>query len=156
MKDSNDPISLRLADVADIPQFCDLLALLFEQEADFKPDRERQARALRLILAEPAVGRIYCAVAGTKVIGMVSILFTVSTAVGGRAAWLEDMIIHPGQRGQGIGGSLLRMAIQGARTSGCSRITLLTDAINTPAMQFYERAGFKHSQMIPFRLSLGD
>jgi len=85
---------------------------------------------------------------------MVSILFTVSTAEGGRAAWLEDMIVHPGRRGQGIGERLLDEAKSGARAAGCSRITLLTDASNNAAMRFYGRAGFVCSEMVPMRMSL--
>ena len=125
---------------------------LFTQEADFKPDGGRQERALRLIIEQPGVGRIYCAREGGRVVGMVSLLFTISTAEGGRAAWLEDMIVHPNCRGRGIGGRLLSHAIDGAKTVGCSRITLLTDSTNTSAMRFYERAGFARSQMVPFRL----
>lgn len=118
------------------------------------PDAERQARGLRLIVERPEVGRIYCATDGYNIVGMVSILFTVSTAEGGRAAWLEDMVVHSSLRGQGIGERLLHEAIGGARAAGCSRITLLTDATNSSAMRFYGRAGFVRSQMVPFRLSL--
>lgn len=150
----SDTISLRQAVAADVSQLCELLALLFTQEADFTPDAERQARGLRLIIGQPEVGRIFCATDGDRIVGMVSILFTVSTAEGGRAAWLEDMVVHPTRRGQGLGERLLHEAIRGARADGCSRITLLTDATNSSAMRFYGRAGFARSQMVPFRLNL--
>ena len=149
-----DNILIRPAVPGDIPQLCDLLAQLFTQEADFQPDAERQVRALRLILEQPAVGRIYCATAGDRLAGMVSLLFTVSTAEGGPAAWLEDMVVLPELRGHGIGERLLHEAISGARAAGCTRITLLTDATNNSAMRFYERAGFTRSQMLPYRLKL--
>jgi len=85
---------------------------------------------------------------------MVSILFTVSTAEGGRAAWLEDMVVHPDWRGRKIGGQLLHEAINRVRAAGCTRITLLTDSTNRAAIQFYEQAGFIRSGMIPLRLHL--
>jgi GNAT superfamily N-acetyltransferase len=147
-------ICVRQAVTADVTQLCELLSLLFAQEADFKPDAERQACGLRLIVEQPEVGRIYCATDGDGIVGMVSILFTVSTAEGGRAAWLEDMVVHPSWRGHGIGERLLHETIREARAAGCSRITLLTDATNSSAIRFYGRAGFVRSQMIPFRLSL--
>ena len=154
MQFPTDKILVRQAVTADVPELCELLFLLFAQEADFKPDAERQARGLRLIVEQPEVGRIYCAIDADCIVGMVSILFSVSTSEGGRAAWLEDMVVHPSQRGQGIGERLLHKAISEARAAGCSRITLLTDATNSSAMRFYGRAGFVRSQMVPFRLSL--
>ena len=155
MQNSPGRIQIRQAVIADIPQLCDLLSLLFTQEADFTPDAGRQARGLRLILEQPQVGRIYCATDNDSVVvGMVNLLFTVSTAEGGVAAWLEDMVVHPHWRGQGTGEQLLQEAINQARAAGCSRITLLTDAGNAPAMRFYSKAGFARSQMVPFRLAL--
>ncbi len=149
-----DQISVREATAKDIPQLCELLGFLFAQEADFQPDARKQASGLRLILEQPDLGRVYCATEGQSVIGMISILFTVSTAEGGRAVWLEDLVVHPTRRGQHIGQRLLQQAIRGARTAGCRRITLLTDATNHPAMRLYEQAGFVHSRMVPFRLGL--
>jgi len=145
-------VILRPATAQDIPELCRLLALLFSQEADFTPDPARQARALDLILARPEVGRLFCVDTGGHLAGMVSILFTVSTAEGGRAAWLEDMVIDPAARNQGLGRDLLEFAIAEARRAGCSRITLLTDEDNLAAQRFYTRSGFKPSRMRPFRL----
>jgi ribosomal protein S18 acetylase RimI-like enzyme len=140
------------ASTKDIPHLVGLLDLLFTQEADFTPDAARQERALRLIVEKPETGRIYCARSDNEVIGLVSLLFSVSTAEGGRAAWLEDMIVTPEWRGQGVGESLLRHALEQAQSLGCSRITLLTDSTNQAAIRLYERNGFKRSQMIPLRL----
>jgi GNAT superfamily N-acetyltransferase len=149
-----DKARIRQATAADISQLSKLLSLLFAQEADFKPDAERQSCGLRLILDQPEVGVIYCATKGKSVIGMVSILFTVSTAEGGRAAWLEDMVVHPNWRGKSIGGQLLHEAVNRVRAAGCARITLLTDSTNGPALHFYGKAGFIRSGMIPLRLYL--
>jgi len=144
----------RLAGISDVPQLCELLTLLFAQEADFTPDIPRQMRGLEMIVSQPEVGRIFCATEGNAILGMVSLLFTVSTAEGGRAAWLEDMIVHPAHRGTGIGEGLLQTAIAGAKATGCTRITLLTDVTNHSAMRFYGRSGFTPSQMTPLRLSI--
>ncbi|HEY3932784.1 MAG TPA: GNAT family N-acetyltransferase [Verrucomicrobiae bacterium] len=149
-----DKVRIRQAAAADAAQLCKLLSLLFAQEADFKPDAKSQSRGLRLILDQPDVGLIYCATKGKSVIGMVSILFTVSTAEGGRAAWLEDMVVHPNWRGKSIGRQLLHEAINRMRSVGCARITLLTDSTNSAAIHFYEKAGFVRSGMIPLRLHL--
>ena len=154
MEDTAQAILIREATVADIPQLCDLLTLLFTQEPDFQPNRESQIAGLSLILKQPDVGRIYCASRDTLVLGMVSLLYTVSTAEGGPAAWLEDMIVHPAWRDRQLGARLLEFAIEQARGAGFQRITLLTDSHNHRAIEFYRRAGFTQSSMIPFRLRL--
>lgn len=138
----------------DIPQLCVLLAILFAQEADFQPDAAKQSAALRAIIEHPETGRILIIRDGDSIVGMVNLLFTVSTACGGKVAILEDMIVHPSKRGDGLGGELLQAAITLARQEGCLRITLLTDRANDPAIRFYQRHKFKMSEMLPLRLSL--
>lgn len=152
MENPCEHIRVRAAAVGDVAQLCELLSQLFTQEADFAPDKERQSCGLHLILAQPDMGRIYCAEREDRIVGMVSILFSISTAEGGRVACLEDMIVHSDWRGTGIGGQLLRAAIAGAKDAGCLRVTLLTDQTNTKAAEFYAHAGFSRSQMVPMRL----
>jgi ribosomal protein S18 acetylase RimI-like enzyme len=147
-------LHIRPAAAGDIPRLCALLAELFAQEADFTPNAERQRRGLALILDNPGAGRIYCAAHSGVVIGMVTILFTISTAEGGRAAWLEDLVVDPAWRSRGVGTQLLSHAVADAKLAGCTRITLLTDSDNYRAMRLYSRAGFVRSAMAPFRLSL--
>jgi GNAT superfamily N-acetyltransferase len=140
------------ATAEDIPQLADLLTLLFTQEADFRPDRKRQMHGLRLIVEAPDRGRIFIARIGGKIVGMVSLLFTVSTAEGGPACWLEDMVVRPDQRGNGVGSRLLEHAVRYAKLHGVTRITLLTDQTNEQALRFYQRHGFRPSAMMPLRL----
>ncbi len=139
------------ATLAEVPQLAGLLTILFTHEVELAPDPAKQERALRMILTQPEIGRIFCAREGNQVLGMVSLLFTISTAEGGRAAWLEDMVIHPARRNSGLGRQLIDHALDAAQTLGCTRVTLLTDGVNTSAMRFYERAGFVRSEMVPFR-----
>jgi len=142
------------ANALDIPSLCELLGLLFSQEADFKPDREAQSRGLALIIGNPEVGLIIVARQDGKIVGMVNLLYTVSTVLGDRVALLEDMVVSPSVRGSGIGSQLLEQAIQFSRLSGCKRITLLTDRGNESAQRFYQKYGFDFSAMVPLRLSL--
>ncbi|MGA8049847.1 MAG: GNAT family N-acetyltransferase [Burkholderiales bacterium] len=142
------------AESADLDQLVELLALLFAQEAEFSPDGEKQLRALREILADRSLGRIYVAREAGRVVGMCSLLHTVSTAEGGKAAWLEDLVVRPECRGRGIGRMLLEHAIGEARDEGVLRITLLSDAGNDRAHALYRKLGFDFSPMRPLRLKL--
>ena len=141
---------------ADIPALCALLSLLFAQEAEFAPNTEAQTRGLTQIISNPEVGAILVARNGDEIAGMVNLLFSVSTALGERVAWLEDMVVAPRARGSGIGSQLLTQAIALARSQGCRRITLLTDGNNTAAQHFYAQHGFSRSEMLPMRLSLDE
>jgi ribosomal protein S18 acetylase RimI-like enzyme len=46
-------------------------------------------------------------------------------------------------------------ALKLARSSGCQRITLLTDRTNEAAQRFYKWHGFNVSEMVPMRMVLG-
>ena len=145
---------ISLATLYDIPALCKLLSILFNQEQEFSADAERQSRGLAQIISHPETGSILVARHQEQVIGMVNLLYTVSTALGERVAILEDMVITPEARGMGLGSKLLSQAITHARQQGCQRITLLTDHDNLAAQQFYARQGFALSGMIPMRLDL--
>lgn len=145
-------ITIRKAELSDIPSLATLLGLLFEQEAEFSANLERQTRGLEMILSDPATGEL---LVGKKpdgsVVGMVSLLYTVSTALGGRVALLEDMVVTPGERGHGCGSLLVEAAMKLARERECKRITLLTDFDDLAAEKFYQKHGFKLSPMVPLR-----
>jgi GNAT superfamily N-acetyltransferase len=146
---------IELATVTDIPELTTLLSLLFSQEAEFQPDLEAQYRGLSTIISHPEIGEILTIrTHDDSIVGMINLLYTVSTALGERVALLEDMVVLPQFRGAGAGSKLLQAAIAHARASGCKRITLLTDGDNEAAQKFYSNHGFTASTMVPFRLKL--
>ena len=138
----------------DLPRLVELLGILFESEAEFARDPEKQRAGLQAILADPSKGRIFVAREGREVVAMASLLYTVSTAEGGRAAWFEDLVVAPEQRQRGIGEALLKHVVAQARAEGVLRVTLLTDMQNERAQAMYRRAGFVGSPMKPMRLKL--
>lgn len=146
-----DPLLIESATLDDLPQLADLLYDLFSQEADFIPNRDKQIRGLRLILEQPNRGRIFVLRNGTRIIGMINLLITISTAEGGFVLILEDLVIHRDHRGQGFGARLLKHALEYAKQKGFFRVTLLTDKLENKARAFYERHGFQQSGMVPMR-----
>lgn len=149
-----DRIVIEPATLEDLPQLTDLLVELFAIEMDFTPDRAKQMRGLRLVLEQPNRGRIFVLRHNNVILGMINLLFTISTAEGGFVIILEDLIIHQDHRYQGYGDQLIEHAIAYAREKGFVRITLLTDRENEKAQRFFEGHGFFRSRMIPMRLLL--
>ena len=138
----------------DLPRLVELLGMLFESEAEFSADAEKQRNGLQAILADPAKGKIFVVREGRELIAMCSLLYTISTAEGGKAALFEDLVVAPEHRKRGIGASLLKHVIAQARAEGVLRITLLTDMQNERAQTLYRRLGFVGSPMKPMRLKI--
>ena len=138
----------------DLPQLTDLLFDLFTMEGDFVPNHAKQMRGLRLLLEQPNRGRIFVLRQGARILGMINLLFTISTAEGGFVVLLEDVVVHREYRGQGFGDKLLRHAIEYARKKDFLRVTLLTDRLNEEGQRFFKAHGFFASKMIPMRLML--
>ena len=147
-------IAFEPAKLGDLPQLVELLDVLFTQEQELSPDAAKQERGLRLILENPAIGRIYVAREGARVLGMVNIQKTVSTAEGGPVGSFEDFVVRPELRGKGLGTRLIRYAIEQSKAEGLLRLILLTDGDNAGAQRLYEKAGFARSSMLPMRLTL--
>ncbi|MHB1591675.1 MAG: GNAT family N-acetyltransferase [Sulfuricella sp.] len=139
---------------ADLPALGSLLHELFTLESDFEPDTAKQAAGLRLILDNPALGRIFVLRVGENVVGMANALVTVSTAEGALALLLEDVIVAGPWRGKGLGARLVNHVLAWARGQGYSRATLLADRHNPPALRFYEKLGFRASAMRVYRKKL--
>ena len=139
---------------SDIPRLVELLGELFSHEREFSPDPDKQREALEAILADRTRGRIFVAREGSELIGMASLLYTISTAEGGKAALFEDLIVDPRHRRKGVGSKLVSYVIQQARAEGVLRITLLTDLENDTALGLYRKLGFVDSPMQPMRLHL--
>lgn len=148
--------TIEKATTKDLPAMAGLLKFLFTLEEDFSPDKKKQMSGIEAILKQPEFGSIFVLKQDGETIGMTSILFTISTAMGGKVGILEDMVIHPHYRGQGMGGELIAKAIGEAKKAGCLRLTLLTDKTNINAQRFYLRHDFNESAMKTMRMILSE
>ncbi|MDB6080452.1 MAG: family acetyltransferase [Akkermansiaceae bacterium] len=139
------------ATIEDLPALTQLVMDLFAYSGDFTPDHDAQERGLQLILEQPSRGRIFVLRNDHRLIGMVNLLFTISTAMGGFVIVMEDVIVHPDHRGQGYGTLLLDHVVEFARQKDFKRITLLTDKISAESQHFFQKNHFEYSNMIPMR-----
>src|SRR5205809_6654640 len=152
METMSEKIVIEPATEADLDELSEMLGELFTQESDFRPDKEKQLRGLRLIFEQPSRGRVFVLRRDHSIVGMINLLFTISTAEGGFVILLEDLVIHEAYRDHGYGSRLLEHAIDFARKKNFLRITLLTDRPEIKSQAFFKRHGFFESAMIPLRL----
>jgi GNAT superfamily N-acetyltransferase len=140
--------------VEDLDELSGLLGELFSEESDFRPNKQKQLRGLRLIFEQPNRGRVFVLRCNRSIVGMINLLFTISTAEGGFVLLLEDLVIHKEHRGHGYGSKLLQYAIDFAKQKNFLRITLLTDRPELRSQSFFRKHGFYESPMLPMRLLL--
>src|SRR6202140_89521 len=99
----------------DLDELSNLLGELFSQEKDFRPNKQKQLQGLRLIFEEPNRGRVFVLRRDRTIVGMINLLFTISTAEGGFVILLEDLVIHKEYQSHGNGSKLLQHAIDFAK-----------------------------------------
>src|ERR1700719_1161498 len=148
----SEKVVIEPATEADLDELSEMLGGLFAQESDFRPDKDKQLRGLRLIFEQPSRGRVFVLRRDGAIVGMINLLFTISTAEGGFVMVLEDLVIHKQYQGKGYGAKLLQYAIDFAKQKNFLRITLLTDRPENVAQAFFRKHGFAESSMIPMRL----
>jgi GNAT superfamily N-acetyltransferase len=148
-----DAVRIRPASRADLEALVRLLGQLFAIEADFAPDPARQLAGLALMLADPERRTVQVAERGGAVVGMVTAQLVVSTAEGGPSALVEDMVVEVQERGRGAGAALLRAVEAWAVARGATRLQLLADRENAPALAFYARMGWAGTRLVCLRRS---
>ncbi len=154
-EDAMTDVAIRTATREDIGAMCSLLAELFTLESDFVPDAEKQEKALHMLIADSTgMSHVLIAVTGGKVIGMGTVQLVTSTAEGGPAGLVEDVIVLSEYRRNGIGSRILSQLGQWCRTRGITRLQLLADADNLPALDFYRSQGWSFTNLICLRKRL--
>lgn len=143
---------IRAAQEKDIPDMIALLHGLFSLEQDFAPDAGKQESGLALMLSDPRERRVLVAESAEgMVVGMCSAQVLVSTAEGGRVGLVEDVVVRPALRGQGIGSRLMRALEEWAADLGLLRLQLLADRENGGAFAFYSKCGWTNTALICLR-----
>lgn len=127
-----------------------LLKNLFALEKDFRFDGKRQAAGLELLVNDDR-SLLLVAEQNGRVVGMCSGQTVISTAEGGPALLVEDVVVAPDSQGKGIGAGLLQSLQSWAKARGISRLQLLADQTNSAALGFYEHQGWQTTQLICLR-----
>lgn len=144
------PVTIRPAAFSDISALSSLLKILFSIEEDFVFNENLQRQGLELMLGSEQCCLLVADVSG-QVVGMCSGQVTISTAEGGPALLIEDVVVHEEYRGQGIGRRLMAEVSEWGRAKGVLRFQLLADRNNSPALKFYKSLGWQATQLVCLR-----
>jgi GNAT superfamily N-acetyltransferase len=78
----------------------------------------------------------------------------VSTAEGGLSLLVEDVVVDQQWRGRGVGRLLMTATSDWAKAKKVSRLQLLADSNNEPALDFYRSQGWQTTALICLRTFL--
>ena len=86
------------------------------------------------------------------ILGMLSLAtFEIPTGV---RAWVEDVVVDEGARGQGAGQALVVAAIEHAQKIGARTVDLTSRPSREAANRLYQRAGFQLRETNVYRVTL--
>jgi ribosomal protein S18 acetylase RimI-like enzyme len=71
----------------------------------------------------------------------------------GARAWIEDVVVDEGARGQGVAAELTREAVRLARAAGVRTVDLTSRPSRAAANRLYERLGFQVRDSKVYRLA---
>ena len=158
-------VTIRPAAAADLPALGLLGALLVRLHHDFDPARfipppprveeayasflesQLEQRGVVILVADrdgEVVGYTFARVEGTDYM-----------TLRGPAGLLHDIVVHPAQRGQGVGRLLLDATLRALRALGAPQVVLSTAVRNEAAQRLFARAGFRQT-MIEMTRELDD
>ena len=155
LKTTSGRYTLRRAAEADVATIVTLLAAdQLGATRDSTDDLAPYVAAFRSIDADEAQQLLVATDAEGEVVATMQL--TVLPGLARRGALrmqVEAVRVHEAHRSAGLGGAMMRWAVEDARRRGCALVQLTSDKSRVDAHRFYERLGFSRSHE-GFKLSL--
>lgn len=143
---TSDPLVIRPATEDDLPSVVRLLAddtLGATRERPGEPLAPEYARAFAAIQAQGG-NHLFVAVRGEVVVGCLQLtIIPGMSRLGAVRGLIEGVRVASSVRGQRIGETMVRDAIERCREAGCALVQLTSDVRRVDARRFYERLGFE-------------
>jgi len=142
------PLEVRRADLVDPQDAAAIVRVLDSYATDPRGGGvpltgDVRARLVEGLRRHPTT-LVWLAFQGAEAVG-ICVAFTGFSTFHARSLLnIHDLAVLPGRRGGGIGRALLTAAEQHARDGGYCKLTLEVQDDNSPALQLYERFGFRN------------
>ena len=107
-------------------------------------------KELQRIVQSDASRLLVAKIEGTIVGSLTLALFPIPT---GLRAWIEDVVVDEGVRGQGIGAALNEEALRIAQDQGARTVDLTSRPSREAANRLYQRLGFEQRETNVYRYS---
>jgi ribosomal protein S18 acetylase RimI-like enzyme len=136
-------IKLREAAPEDEGELLRMMRALAEQEpGKIEFDAAAARGALRMLFAQPELGRTWLVCDGGSAVGYVVLTLGFSFEFRGRDAFIDELYIAPPYRRRGLGRMAMEFAEKRAKELGVNAVHLEVDDGNDPAMELYRRIGY--------------
>jgi len=136
-----DEVVFRRAEAGDVSRLLSLQASYYAE--DGYPHDEPIARAAwEGLLGDPALGRVFVAEAGTRLVAYVVLTLGYSLEYQGRDAFVDEVYVRPEWRGMGIGRRAFEIVDEACAELGVKALHLEVEADKEGARALYHRQGF--------------
>jgi ribosomal protein S18 acetylase RimI-like enzyme len=108
--------------------------------------------ALDHIVASPSTVLLVARDGADVIVG--SLTLVVFGAPTGARAWIEDVVVSPASRGQGVGAALVTDALRRAAAAGARTVDLTSRPSRQAANRLYVRLGFEPRETNVYRRNL--
>lgn len=130
-----------------------VLALV--EQLGYDPDHRGFDETFAQVVRHPEAA-VFVAVEGLRVVGYLAMSHRPQIRLGGRAAYIDELVVDERRRGEGLGTALLAEALRYARGLGCTRVDLHTNrARQSYHRGFYVAHGFSEVDSAVLRFELG-
>ena len=138
-----------------VEEVMEVSAQLVEAFARLTPQLSRSSpppgeKELQRIVQSDASRLLVAKIEGTIVGSLTLALFPIPT---GLRAWIEDVVVDEGVRGQGIGAALNQEALRIAQDQGARTVDLTSRPSREAANRLYQRLGFEQRETNVYRYS---
>ena len=131
---------IREVQEVELPLVLDLLQEL-DSEASLSPEKRR---VIWQNMQKYPDYKVYVLLLNEKIVGTFSLLIGDNLAHSGASfAVLENMVVSPDCRRQGIGKKMILQAMELARQKQCYKIMLASNKSRVQAHEFYRKLGFE-------------